>query len=419
MEIMSSQITSLSVVREKMRPEEPQVEHKAPVQVVDKTPLVAQLEDRVVKVESQLSIEVETLKAEMKKKIREVETRMEEIKVEETAVSKEEMERITKLLTSKPENENVGIEGLGEELKDDKAVELYKRYVTMNKELERFKQLVIKGYKDSKKEEGLEGKYKTYEKRISDLEKAKLALESEVGELMKQQEELVVGLGKIQKSVVDATKVKVSKDTTSADMTKKPPVDTPPQIVTATSSNQFFKSDDQTTTKRSKPSQKNLLSVGQGPDPKEREEGSKNLEERISKLWKEVNRCASKDVIEKLENSIKLLHNMMPNKVDKAKLDSVHCEIKGQLHSIREDIQRMKAEAEESQKVVKEVEYGHKEVKELIDEFGAKVLLLQVILNSSQNPTVSSQTRSLLLKTSQPSWSNVQVALKSQSSSSL
>lgn len=61
-------------------------------------------------------------------------------------------------------------EAAAENLKDDAAVDLYARYLALSKELDEYKEAVVKGYNDAQKEVSLSKKCFTYNERIAALE---------------------------------------------------------------------------------------------------------------------------------------------------------------------------------------------------------------------------------------------------------
>jgi hypothetical protein len=107
------------------------------------------------------SEDLEALRQELLGKIEEIEGRVGNVKVEEF-----------KDINAETEIKGEEISELAGDLKDDTAVELYVRYLALNKELDTYKQLVISGYKDAQKEIGLNSKCVTYNTRITALEES-------------------------------------------------------------------------------------------------------------------------------------------------------------------------------------------------------------------------------------------------------
>eukprot|EP00826_Nyctotherus_ovalis_P038524 TRINITY_DN3613_c0_g1_i14.p1 TRINITY_DN3613_c0_g1~~TRINITY_DN3613_c0_g1_i14.p1 ORF type:complete len:346 (-),score=111.57 TRINITY_DN3613_c0_g1_i14:1151-2188(-) len=106
---------------------------------------------------------LEELRQELLNKIQELENKIGSSKTE---VASEERQNIVEEIKEKLKEG----EEAAEKLKDDAAVDLYARYLALSKELNEYKEAVVKGYNDAQKEIGLNKKCITYNERITALE---------------------------------------------------------------------------------------------------------------------------------------------------------------------------------------------------------------------------------------------------------
>jgi hypothetical protein len=102
--------------------------------------------------------------------------------------NKEEIEHMTAKLKEDIKGRK-DIPQLPGKLQDDTAVELYARYLVLNNDLDAFKQLVVKGYKNAEKEIALSRRCASYNARITALEDNKRITETELKNLITKSNE--------------------------------------------------------------------------------------------------------------------------------------------------------------------------------------------------------------------------------------
>jgi len=371
-EIMASQINSLILVQSKSKKEEEKTGGESPSSPTnnDKIPLNPHLEERIAKLEKSLETEVEFVKTDFLKKIKDVERKIEAMKLDDVSAPKEEVERISKILSEKTEkSEPIKIEGMNTTLTDDKAIEMYQRYLAISKELERFKQLVVNGYQPETKEYGLKQAVKTYERRIFELEQAKEDLEVEVTETVKKQEGILSTLNMVQKTFAERLRVKLNVEGSSEP--RASPIHSMPMTSSVVGSS-MLKQEEKPIQKIHRPSMKNVMNIGKSSVNHSRVDDNDN-EDKFSAIWKEINKLAPKDFIERLENAIKNIQTILPNKLDKIKLDTLEQDLRNKLDTINSTIRQIKEDTEISFKSIVDMKNQVKQVVEIVNTFDPRV----------------------------------------------
>ncbi len=328
--LVSGQVSSLFTVSEKLAAEaaKPKVEEAkskpgerpaSPPAVIPVTivspPQISSASPPDVTASQKATQEADAWRAEMDRRMRQLQRDVEAVKArEDSATSKEEMERITQMLmNSKKGSEEVKLEGMGASLKDDTAIELYKRYVVLSKELDRFKQLVVSGFKGDGKEDELQTIYESYERRIRELEQLKERVDSEAGVTPKKQDSIMSAIRAIQKVIADKLKVKIGLEG-STDLLGR---EEPSHGMVMSSSKSVTRTEEHVQ-KRSLLAQQTMSGRGLT-----KEDQVAELEDQIMMLGKEVAKCAPKEPFEKLEQTVKYLQNALASKADRVKLETL------------------------------------------------------------------------------------------------
>ena len=283
-----------------------------------------------------------------------------EIESCKTGTTKEEMDQITQALIAKPEGSDAKIEGIGDSIKNDTAVELYKRCAVINKELEAFKQLVVQGYRETGRELGLKSMCVSYDKRLQELERIKDKLDSDLIEPSKRQEAVISAVKAMQKAIEEKLKVKVNIDIPEmlAATRTKSTVPTSPRTLA--------KVDEHVAAKHSLLGQSSLAHVTRDISPQ--------TEERIVSFAREFTKFATKESFEKLEARCKNMQTAIQSKVDKVRFDSLEQLMVEKVNKLWAVLEGDPDLAMSSKKLVNEISEGQIETKELVAQFSEKVI---------------------------------------------